>query len=364
MSIIDLASIRALRPALSRPLDKEGEDEQRGNYYQRHSRLSQRTPTGVGQVLSVLPSPFSTTSKSQTRMVPDLVHINGRRLRYAISQNALDMGSKGLWAVNLHGYLAGGGMYWRESSKLASMLGWKVINPSLPGFGGSDAMPWGELSMSGLAKDVAYLLDELDVAHAIVLGHSMGGAVAAQFAYEFPDRTLGLIYRDGAATPEWRRRTGPIVNLLAPILPDIAALSDLILAALLDVPDLVAGRLTSTIKSVLPDAQRNVRSLGRTVPVGAMLISTDMREEILALRDKGELPILAEWGCADHIATPATAAEFSAHSGAPIIWVPGGHSWMLARPSTQAHVLLHDERGKAFLARVQERAQQLGEACC
>jgi len=36
-------------------------------------------------------------------------------------------------------------------------------------------------------------------------------------------------------------------------------------------------------------------------------------------------------------------------------WVPGGHSWMLARPQGQSDILLHLARGKEFMAKVETR---------
>ncbi len=42
-----------------------------------------------------------------------------------------------------------------------------------------------------------------------------------------------------------------------------------------------------------------------------------------------------------------------------MIWVPGGHSWMLARPQGQADILTHLMRGHEFTARVEERWRQL-----
>ena len=72
--------------------------------------------------------------------------VDGRRLRYRVTDNvdALrrgDAGAPPIWAMSLHGYFAGGSMYARESELLASRFGWRVVNPSLPGFGGSDPLP-------------------------------------------------------------------------------------------------------------------------------------------------------------------------------------------------------------------------------
>ena len=42
-----------------------------------------------------------------------------------------------------------------------------------------------------------------------------------------------------------------------------------------------------------------------------------------------------------------------------MLWVPGGHSWMLARPQGQADILTHLARGQEFMAQVEARWRQL-----
>ncbi len=306
-------------------------------------------------------------SHPRARMVPAVAEIGGGRWRYALSGNALrsmerdhGRGPEPLAAVSLHGYFAGGGMYWRESARLADAFGWRVLNPSLPGFGGSDQLAWPDLSMGAIARGVAELMDRVGIERAILLGHSMGGAVAVQFATDFPERTLGIIYRDGAATGAWKHRYGPLVDVMRPAFPDLAGIADIALAAVMDVPDLVVGRLRSTIRSVLPDARRNVRTLARTVPVGALLLACEMTAEVDRLSEMGDIPLLPVWGCFDRIAHGRCAEEFAQHSGEPPLWVLGGHSWMLSRPNTQVDLLRYHPRGEAFLARVAERAESLG----
>ena len=123
------------------------------------------------------------------RMLPSSIMAEGRRLRFAVSDNVDAYGPDGpgsppIWAINIHGYFAGGGMYWRESARLAEQLGWRVINPSLPGFGGSDPLEWQDVSMEGLADQVMAIAHKVDAGPAVLLGHSMGGAVAVQFAHD------------------------------------------------------------------------------------------------------------------------------------------------------------------------------------
>ena len=152
-------------------------------------------------------------------------------------------------------------MYWRESARLAEQLGWRVVNPSLPGFGGSDPLEWQDVSIENLANQVMAIMHEVDAGPAVLLGHSMGGAVAVQFAHDHPEHTLGLIYRDGVTTPAWKERHGLLPTLLAPILPDVAPMVDMMAAVVLDLPDLFIGRMYSTVRAVLPDMRQNIRTM-------------------------------------------------------------------------------------------------------
>jgi pimeloyl-ACP methyl ester carboxylesterase len=302
-------------------------------------------------------------NRATIRMVPSSIMVEGRRLRFAVSDNQDAHGPDGLgtppvWAVNIHGFFAGGGMYWRESARLAEQLGWRVINPSLPGFGGSDPLEWKDISMERLADQVMAIVHRVDAGPVVLLGHSMGGAVAVQFAHDHPRRTLGVIYRDGVSTPSWKDRTGIIPTLLSPFLPDVAPMVDMLAAMLFDLPDLFIGRMYSTVRAVLPDVRQNIRTVSQTMPVGSMIMSVDQRTEVRALVAQ-QIPMLNEWGCFDRITPGQSALEFAAIARAPVQWVPGGHSWMLARPQGQADILTYMPSGQTFMERVENRWRQL-----
>ena len=292
-------------------------------------------------------------------MVPDLVRVGNRTLRYAVSDNVDAHGPGGpgtppMWAVNIHGYFAGGEMYWRESARLAQRMGWRVVNPSLPGFGGSDALDWHEVSMAGLARQARHVARHVTEGPVVLLGHSMGGAVAVQYAHDYPDEVVGLVYRDGIATPAWRARNGLLATLVSLGAPDMAPFADLVGALLLDLPDLLIGRMSSTLRSLLPDVRRNLRAMGLTLPVGSMLMTLDLTAEVEAVAARG-LPILTEWGCFDWLVDAATAAEFARHAATEVVWLPGGHSWMLPRPRGQVDVLTHLAPGQRFLTEIERR---------
>ncbi|WP_406839695.1 alpha/beta fold hydrolase [Streptomyces sp. AHU1] len=67
-----------------------------------------------------------------------------------------------------------------------------VIAPDLLGHGASDR-PRADYSVAAYANGVRDLLGTLDIESATLVGHSLGGGVAMQFAYQFPERTERLI---------------------------------------------------------------------------------------------------------------------------------------------------------------------------
>lgn len=58
---------------------------------------------------------------------------------------------------------------------------------------GQSAKPAGPYSAQMLAADTAFLLDELGIKQAIVMGHSMGGFIAQALALDFPGKIEKLI---------------------------------------------------------------------------------------------------------------------------------------------------------------------------
>ncbi len=67
-----------------------------------------------------------------------------------------------------------------------------VIAPDLLGHGES-SRPRGDYSLGAHASGVRDLLSSLDIGRATVVGHSLGGGVAMQFAYQFPERCERLV---------------------------------------------------------------------------------------------------------------------------------------------------------------------------
>ena len=67
-----------------------------------------------------------------------------------------------------------------------------VIAPDLLGHGAS-AKPRGDYSLGSFASGLRDILIALEVPTATVVGHSMGGGIAMQLAYQFPERVERLV---------------------------------------------------------------------------------------------------------------------------------------------------------------------------
>jgi pimeloyl-ACP methyl ester carboxylesterase len=90
----------------------------------------------------------------------------------------------------IHGLMVSGAMYQGVLPALATH--YHVVVPDLRGHGRSSTLP-GPYSVEQLARDLAQLLDDLHLDAAHVLGYSQGGAVAQQFARDYPTRVRGLL---------------------------------------------------------------------------------------------------------------------------------------------------------------------------
>ena len=78
-------------------------------------------------------------------------------------------------------------------SVAASLAGdYMVIAPDLIGHGDS-AAPRGDYSLGAHAASIRDLLSAIGVERATIVGHSLGGGVAMQFFYQFPQRVQRLV---------------------------------------------------------------------------------------------------------------------------------------------------------------------------
>lgn len=101
----------------------------------------------------------------------------------------------------LHGWLDNAATFSRLAPVLSAALNIRLIALDLPGHGhsavrGEDA----DYPLWGYLPDVLAALDELNMASATIVGHSMGAGVASLLAAAEPERVQRLILIDGLAS--------------------------------------------------------------------------------------------------------------------------------------------------------------------
>lgn len=182
-----------------------------------------------------------------------------------------------------------------------------VIAPDLLGHGQS-GKPRADYSIGGYANGMRDLLTVLGIERVTVVGHSLGGGVAAQFAYQFPQRTERIVLVGTGGL-------GPEVNPIIPLCTVPG--SSLVLAAVtsrpvrkLGVPLLHALQKTglpmtadlvelATVYNDLgsPEAREAFRHVLRAI--------IDWRGQIVTMNDRAYLtefiPTLVIWGRDDTV---------------------------------------------------------------
>src|SRR5256714_1045860 len=102
--------------------------------------------------------------------------------------------------VLIHG-MVNSSLHWEEVAlRLADR--YPVIAPDLIGHGDSAAVR-GDYSIGAHAASIRDLLAVIGIERATIVGHSLGGGVAMQFFYQFPQRTQRLLLRSsGGPCPQ------------------------------------------------------------------------------------------------------------------------------------------------------------------
>jgi 2-hydroxy-6-oxonona-2,4-dienedioate hydrolase len=95
--------------------------------------------------------------------------------------------------ICIHGIGSHAG-WWRRNLQQLGAQGYRVIAPDLPGHGFAAASPGWPLNIDGFRDFILQLGDALAVDHPVVLvGHSLGGHVAAAAAIHQPDLISRLV---------------------------------------------------------------------------------------------------------------------------------------------------------------------------
>jgi pimeloyl-ACP methyl ester carboxylesterase len=170
------------------------------------------------------------------------MRLHGRRLVYRTTGD-------GPPVLLIHGISQDSSTWERVADHLAPHA--SLVAPDLPGHGASEN-PEGDHSLGAYASTLRDLLTVLEQPSVTVVGHSLGGGIALQFSYQFPEMVDRLVLIDSGGL-------GPDVS---PVLR----------AATLPGADLF---LTAVTSDVVTDA---VAGLSRLLARAGLQVGTDLRE--------------------------------------------------------------------------------------
>ena len=255
-----------------------------------------------------------------------------------------------------------------------------VIAPDLIGHGDS-AAPRGDYSLGAHAASIRDLLAAIGVERATIVGHSLGGGVAMQFFYQFPQRIERLVLISSGGLGH---EVNPMLRTAA--LPGVSAALSMIRPRLLgglweggrrmrERELRVGAYLQAIARALRPLENRDARAaflhtLRSVIDVHGQRVSATDRLYLLE-----SIPTLIVWGERDKM-IPLEHGRL-AHESIPhsrfITLAGSAHFPHLDEPATVARVLrefvrttaparIEDADWGAVLARCSPRSRRLGHA--
>jgi pimeloyl-ACP methyl ester carboxylesterase len=182
-----------------------------------------------------------------------------------------------------------------------------VIAPDLLGHGLSDK-PRADYSVGGYANGMRDLLTVLGIDKVTVVGHSLGGGVAMQFAYQFPERTERMVLvAPGGLGPE----VTPIIRAVT--LPGFRAAMGVV--TLPGLRQLTLSTLRGLSRSTVPGARDldeiacivdGLKDPGqRRALQHVVRACVDLKGQIITMVDRAyltqEMPMCVIWGTHDRV---------------------------------------------------------------
>jgi pimeloyl-ACP methyl ester carboxylesterase len=255
------------------------------------------------------------------------------------------MAGEGPAIALIHGVTSHSGV-WSEFVQDVVDAGYTVIAPDLFGHGAS-AKPKGDYSLGAFASGVRDLLGLLGFESATVVGHSLGGGIALQLAYQFPEycERLVLVSSGGLGrevSPLLRAATLPGAELVMPlIIRDWAVRAGSSVAGVL-------GRVGVQVRPDIEEMARGYASLVESDAQGAFLHTLraviDAGGQKVSAMDRlylaERMPVLIVWGQRDPI-IPVEHGR-AAHEAIPhsrMVEIPDAGHW----PQLDQPELVSDE---------------------
>lgn len=269
----------------------------------------------------------------------ETVTVHGHEIAYRT-------GGSGPVVLLVHG-MAGSSATWKPVMPLLTPHV-TVVAPDLPGHGKS-AKPRGDYSLGASASFLRDLLTRLGHDRATVVGQSLGGGVAMQFSYQYPERIERLVLVGSGGLGE---EVMPVLKLLAAPGVDLA-LTPAFLPVFRDAGNAVGRALAKIGLRPSPQAFEMWRAYSsltdsetRSAFVQTLRAVIDTRGQRISAHDKlylsARIPSMIVWGDRDPVIP--TDHAYAAHAAMPKsrleIFEDCGHFPHFEDPVRFAEVLL------------------------
>ena len=240
-----------------------------------------------------------------------VVAVDGARVRL------LEVG-RGEPLLFLHGWGLSPAAYADGLTRLAAG-GVRVLAPGLPGFGGSDRLPFAGVDLPSYARRVGRLLDVLGHGSPVqVAGHSFGGGVALQLARDRPEQVRALTLLNPVGGASGRGGTGVWLG-----------------HALAAAAELAPGAAARSAPAVLRDFLPHLARPATLALTARLALSAALAPTAAALVAAG-LPVRVVWSDRDRLVARGALARVAGLSSQV---VPGSHGWLLDDPAAFAALL-------------------------
>lgn len=242
---------------------------------------------------------------------------------------------KGTPLVFLHGLTVSARAYDELLVGLADK-GFRVIALDAADHGRTDSLPFGH-TVADMVDITRQALDQLGVGAAVMVGHSMGGAMVAEFAAMYPERVMSAVLMDAAAGEyhhdNIRVDASPLAGLRG---------AQLLAGALMDV--IGDGAKSLRVRglrghlSFCWDLRRALSGLD-IVRATYALMRHDTTPLLEKMRANG-VPTTVIHGTRDGIVSVVSGVVAAEAAGGALCLVKNGyHSWMISDPELGANMV-------------------------
>jgi pimeloyl-ACP methyl ester carboxylesterase len=219
---------------------------------------------------------------------------------------------------------------------------YRIIRFDLPGFGLTGPNPNHDYSTRNYNEVIDSLLRALQISRVIIVGNSLGGAIATQYAIYQPGKVRGLVLVDAAGLPPAKKTTGaigfklaqmPVINQLLTIITPRVLVKKSLQDAYGD-----TGKVTDSLTTQYFDMltrEGNRQALIDRMRQGWQEKNSDFLSNVQA-------PTLIVWGSKDRLIPVENAALFQQKikNSQVHIWNNLGHVPMEEDPVAFSDILL------------------------